>query len=341
MFRRAIPKSAFRGGGPASGNWRYFTEADRTGPRKSEMIMPTTLAKERFHLATSDLCAIQGYRQPGARSTLTMYYVNDLKAAAIRKFGQEHFDNVVPEGRELSGVAQKDRDEKAAKEAHEAQVQKDRAPFAVVPPERLVNLYMNKLQEILVRCEGGKKEPQCLSKEQCIERILASGKYDMEAESALMVQQKAAEDARQAQREIERAAWAEAKAKADAEAEAEAEARAAALAVKAKAKAEESVTRLAQFEAGTLSADELSYAEMQQALKRLGVPGKEIIGNREVLRAKVKAADAARRGAMPKRPADAAELDNEAMEKKPRLSIETHQEVCKRSRPAVNYDERD
>jgi hypothetical protein len=50
-------------------------------------------------LATSDLQMILGFRQQGARSTLTMYYVNDLKAAAIAKFGQTRSDNEVPERR--------------------------------------------------------------------------------------------------------------------------------------------------------------------------------------------------------------------------------------------------
>ena len=98
--------------------------------------MSTMEAKKRFHLETSDLCAIMGYRQPGARSTLTMYYVNDLKAASIAKHGQTQFDTVVPEGRELSGIAQRERDAKNAKEAAAAQASADRAPFVVVPPEQ-------------------------------------------------------------------------------------------------------------------------------------------------------------------------------------------------------------
>lgn len=60
------------GGGQASRNWRYITNEDQTGPRKDEHIISTTLAKERYHLSTSDLCSLQGLRRKGARSTLTM-----------------------------------------------------------------------------------------------------------------------------------------------------------------------------------------------------------------------------------------------------------------------------
>ena len=254
--RRNNMRRAFHGGGPASSNWRYFTDADRTGPRKSEFIMSTMEAKKRFHLETSDLCAIMGYRQPGARSTLTMYYVNDLKAASIAKHGQTQFDTVVPEGRELSGIAQKERDAKTAKEAAAAQASADRAPFAVVPPERLANCYLDKLQQILVRCEGGKKEPYCVSKDQCIARILASGKYDLDTEAKLMAEQKAAEEVRQAQLAAERAA---AKAAREQE-EAVKQAKAAAAAT---LKAE----RLEQFERGALSADALKYDESTWAAR--------------------------------------------------------------------------
>jgi len=111
-FGRWAGSSHRGGGGLASTNWRYFTEEDRLGARKEEMIMSTTLAKQRFELATSDLERIQGYRRQGARSTLAMYYVNDLKDEAIAKHGQAHFDKRVPAGKELSGVAAKERAEK-------------------------------------------------------------------------------------------------------------------------------------------------------------------------------------------------------------------------------------
>ena len=168
-------RGSFHGGGQASTNWRYFTEADRNGPRKAEIIMSTTYAKDCFMLTTTDLCGIQGYRRPGERSTLTMYYVNDLQAASITKYGQSYFDNHVPEGKELSGVAQQERDARAAKDAAAAQAQADKAPFAVVPPERLANCGMDKLQDILLRVEGGKMEPRCVSKEQwCVRRSRAA-----------------------------------------------------------------------------------------------------------------------------------------------------------------------
>ena len=109
------------GGGLASTNWQYFTEEDRLGPCKEEMIMSTTRAKLHFELATSDLERIQSYQRQGARSTLTMYYVNDLRDGAIAKHGQDHFDNRVAEGKELLGVVARERAEKEEKDCLAAQ----------------------------------------------------------------------------------------------------------------------------------------------------------------------------------------------------------------------------
>jgi hypothetical protein len=146
--------------------------------------MPTTLAKTKYLLETSDFQRIQGYRQPGARSTLTMYYVNDLAAASLAKHGQHRFDNEVPEGKELSGVADKERSFKQEKERAAAQVVTDKDPYTTVPPERLSNLGIAKLQAILSRCPGGlygadrsSKMPR--SKAEAVERILKAG-YSIE-----------------------------------------------------------------------------------------------------------------------------------------------------------------
>lgn len=89
--------------------------------RLSSVSCHVDLAKERFHLETSDLCAIVGFRQTSVRSTLTIYYVDELKAAAICNFGQSHLDNQVPAGKDLSGVAKQGHDAKAAKDAATAQ----------------------------------------------------------------------------------------------------------------------------------------------------------------------------------------------------------------------------
>lgn len=272
-----MPKrSIFHGGGQASSNWRYFTEADRTGPRGPEMIMSTTLAKERFLLATSDLETIQGYRQSGARSTLTMYYVNDLKAKAIAKFGQHKFDNEVPQGRELSGVAAKERAEKEERERAAAQVSADQGKYAVVPPERLGNKKIYQLQEVLKRCGDFRATPP--SKAECVERILAAG-YDMDKERVFMEEQKQADDARAAQLAIQRAEHAAHMEKQKEEA-----------AAKAKAKEAEKVARLARFAAGSLPISDLKYDEIQTALVQYGVRGKEIVGKKEELRAKLQVA---------------------------------------------------
>ena len=226
------------GGGQASGNWRFITDEDQTGPRKEEHIISTTLAKQRYHLSTSDLCAIQGLRRKGERTTLTMYYVNDLKAASIARFGQSYFDNHVPAGRELSGAAQQERDAKAAKERAQAD---KKNPFAIVPPEHLAtHCSFDKLQDILKRVEGGWKEPRCKTTQACVDRIIASGKYDVEVEAKLMAERRAAEDARLAQVAIDRANYQAAR-----------EAAAAEERVKAALKEERLLERTLMFEAGT------------------------------------------------------------------------------------------
>jgi hypothetical protein len=195
-----------------------------------------------------------------------MYYVNDLKDGAIAKHGQDHFDNRVPEGKELSGVAARERAEKEEKDRLAAQAGSDREPYAVVPPERLGNLGFDGLQALLVRCEGGKIPPFNSTKAGCIERILRAG-YDMLAEEAEMGRQKAVDDEERAR---QRAALEQARAEAEAKAEAAAVSRA---------------ERTRRFADGTLSIDDLNYNEIKEHLVRLGVPGEE-----EELRARLKVA---------------------------------------------------
>jgi len=279
----------FHGGGSASTNWRYLTEADRQGPRREEIMMSTTYAKERFALTTTDIGRIQGYRRPGGKGgTLTMYYVLDLKDSAIAKHGQQHFDNHVPEGKELSGVAATERAEKEEQERVAAQAARDRAQYAVVPPERLLNKGLDQLQAILIRCEGGRQKPPYeKSKAGCIERILKAG-YDVAAEVAAMEKQKAADDERRAQQEADRAVL-----------RAKIEKEAAAAKAKAEVAAALKAERVKMFEAGSLSIDELKYDEIQHQLSRLGVPGKERVGKKEDLRTRLKEACVGKSRAQP------------------------------------------
>ena len=94
------------GGGVASSNWSYLTEEIRKGPlhlpRANEIMYITTAAKAAYKLTTQDLGGIEGFRRPatyGGGNTLTMYYMNDLVAAAVRKHGQHGFDTGTPAGR--------------------------------------------------------------------------------------------------------------------------------------------------------------------------------------------------------------------------------------------------
>ena len=68
-----------------------------------------------------------------------------------------------------------------AKEQAKEQVGRDQAGGAV-PPERLCNLLLKQLTALLVRLEGGKLLPYCVSKEGCIARILTAG-YAVEVEA--------------------------------------------------------------------------------------------------------------------------------------------------------------
>lgn len=199
-------RHAFSGGGPASSNWRYLTEADRSGPRKDSMMLTTTYAKDQFapFLSTQDLCGIEGYRRPGGgRSTLTMYYEDDLVASVVRRIGQERYGRETKHGREHSGVAAAERAEAAQKQVAAAQASADRHPHAVVPAERLGNLGVDKLQAILMRCEGAKVGKLPPSKAGCVERILAAG-YSMEQEAAAMATKKAEDEAEEARRAVAR-----------------------------------------------------------------------------------------------------------------------------------------
>jgi len=263
-------RRGFTGGGPASSNWRYLTEADRVGPRKDEMMLTTTFAKEQFapYLLTRDLCNIEGYRRPGGRSTLTMYYETDLVACIVRQVGQERYGRETKHGRESSGVAAKEREEAAQKQAAAAQEAADRRPHAVVPAERLGNLYIGKLQEILIRCEGGKRGPLPPSKAGCIERIIAAG-YSLEAEAEAMAKQKAEDEAEAARKAaaLEQYRLQEEQRKAEAVAKA--------------ARAEEAKkVRAQQFAAGELAIEELKYQELQQQCSLHGV-GKECAGKKK------------------------------------------------------------
>lgn len=161
--------------------------------------------------------------------------------------------------------------EKEEKDCLAAQAGSDCELYAVVPPERLGNLGFDGLQALLVRCEGEKIPPFDSTKVGCIERILRAG-YDMSAEEVEMGRQKAFDDEERAR---QRVALEQARAKAEAEAEAAAVSRA---------------ERTRRFADGTLSIDDLNYNEIKEHLVRLCVPGKERIGKKEELRARLKVA---------------------------------------------------
>ena len=183
----------------ASSNWRYLTDIDGAGPRKDEIMLTTTDAKKSFALETSDIARIEGFRRPGARSTLTLYYHGDLVALSVKKHGQEHFDAKIPEGRKLSGA---DAREQALRTQQAALDADARNPYSVVPAGRLCNLPIYRLQEMVIRYEGGKEPPHCSSKQMAVERLIAAG-YSEAAEAAHAVKQRAEDEAAAKQRQIE------------------------------------------------------------------------------------------------------------------------------------------
>lgn len=153
-----------------------------------------------------------------------------------------------------------------------------------MPPEQLAtHCSFDKLQDILERVEGGCKEPRCKTIVACVDRIIASGKYDVEVEAKIMAQRKAAEDARLAQVAIDRAKYQAAREAAEEEAR-----------IKAARKEERLLERMRMFEAGELSIDDLTFDEVREGLRRHGVKGKERMGNTDVLKARLKVVVAAK-----------------------------------------------
>lgn len=246
--------------------------------------MSTTEAKKRFELSTDDLCRIQGFRRPvahyGGGNNLTLYYHSDLVAAAVKKWGQEHFDNRVPEGREMSGAAGKVRDAKAQKEATAAQEARDNAPYSAVPAERLCNVKLYNLQKILERLEGGKRKPHCGTRDAAIERIMRAG-YSQESEAAFQAKQKVIDEAAAAKKKREYEAY-----------RAEQERKAGIAKEKAEKARANMMRRMALFEKDLLDPDDLEYKELQYQLKRMGCPGN---GSRLELESRLVAALAAKK----------------------------------------------
>ena len=227
-------------------------------------MMSTTEAKKSFDLTTSDISQIQGFRRPhgswGGGNTLTLYYHSDLVAASVRRHGQETFDKRVPEGRQMSGEAAKEKAVAATKEQEQAQISSDNAAYAVVPVDRLGNVKMYTLQKILVRLEGGKKKPFASKKDDVVQRIIAAG-YSTEAEAKQMVLQKARDEAEAAKIAKERAARL-----------AEQQRKDAISAAKVAEMLARMDKRMAQYAAGALSIDQLEHRELIFQLKLLKCP---------------------------------------------------------------------
>ena len=258
---RVKASKGFGGGSKASTNWRYLTDADQAGPRKEETMMSTTFGKKQFQLTTADVAGIQGYRHPkGGRTTLTMYYTKDLAAAAVKKYGQAHFDSKIPEGRKMSGVEAKEQAAKAERVRVAVQQQEDRGTFAVVPAERLANHYPDRLRAMVIHYEGAlTKGDHQATKVSLVARSVAAG-YTVEAEQVRIDALKEAADAAAAK---EAASLAAMRAQ-----EAARQVKRAAAALKTKAESEQ---RMQSFDEGMLGVDALHACDLQKLLKRRGL----------------------------------------------------------------------
>ena len=231
-------------------------------------LTSTTEAKKAFSLTSTDIAAIQGIRRrgggKGSSGTLTLYYHSDLVAASITRWGQEYFNTKVPEGKLMSGVADKEKKAEEEKLAVEHQVADDNARYAIVPPERLMNVKMYNLHEMLTRYDGGLRgkdgtKPYATSKAEVIERLIQAG-YSTTTETEFNAKKRVSDDAEWAAREKQRA---EQEAKEAIRVEAEKQ-----RALVAKAREEE---RLALYKSGQLAATDLSFAELLTILKPLGL----------------------------------------------------------------------
>lgn len=252
----------------ASSKWRYITQEDREGPRNNELMVSTIDGKKRYALETSDIAHIQGYRYPGEYTTKTMYYTSDLAAASLKKYGKWHFENKVPEGREISGAKKREADAKQEKEqiAYEAARNKEIAKreasdpyFVAKGAEDLERLKVERLRSICKRYEAGSNSLPYKNKIDCIDRIMAAG-YSVEKETKYVMKQKKVDDIAKAKRQ---AVDDRVKAKRKAENELD-------RAIK-KRKNENALKREDLFAKGELKIEDLKVADLQRQLSKKGL----------------------------------------------------------------------
>ena len=245
---------------PASSNWRYLTEDDFNGPMGGKPMMPTMEAKKAYNLTTNDICGIQGYRRKGSYTTRTLYFDEDLQAAAERKHGvsfvakgsspPEPIDSVYSYPGGVTALS---------KETHSA-----------LPLSDLHRFSAYRLEAIAWRCPHAPKVkvgdalllPTGTSKAEKV-KILKSLGYDYDAEKAFVAPFRAAEKERadkEALAKVER----EKKARIEA---AEKEEK---LRVKRREKLAKTVAQVQKFEAGELQLDNLTHADMVFLLNKMG-----------------------------------------------------------------------
>ena len=249
-----------------SSNWKNLTVEEANGPNyKDSTWYSTTLAKSKFSLSTDNLRTIMGYRSShkhyGGGNNLTLYRERDLLLFIDQRAGKTYATPEAQEQRRLEFRKQQD---------GEAQAKRDRSnKDSIVPAERLANLQINRLTEMVRYYEGFDCVIGAVNKNKTewtnslVNRIRAAG-YTMDLEILRKEEIRAVAKRKQdAQMERirfanelkarEQAAWVQKRAE------------------QAKAKA----AKLENIASGKLSWDDLTYQELQKecSIRKLIRPG--------------------------------------------------------------------
>lgn len=230
-----------------SSNWKCLTQEEANGPGfKDATYYSTTNAKSKFGLSTDNLRTILGYRSEhkhyGGGNNLTLYRERDLLLFLDRRSGKTCATPEAIEERRLEFRKQ---------QVDQAQAKRDRSnKNSVVPAERLANLQVSRLSEILRHYEGSgcvvgsAKGTSKEWKKTLASRIVKAG-YTVEKETLRKKNIRAAEQ--KARRDIV--------------------AQRVQLAKKREEQAKRKEAKIANIAAGKASWDDLNYSELQKECK--------------------------------------------------------------------------
>ena len=251
-----------------SSNWKNLTGEEADGPEfKDATYYSTTNAKSKFGLSTDNLRTILGYRSShkhyGGGNNLTLYRERDLLLFLDRRSGKTFATPEAIEERRLEFRKQ---------QVDQAQAKRDRSNTnSVVPAERLVNIQLVRLTEMVRYYEGSGcvvgSAKKNISKTEwtksLVSRIIKAGytveKETLRKENIRAAEQKAIEARKQRQLEAHRVQ----------------EAQRVQLAKKREEQAKQKAAKIVNIAAGKASWDDLSYSEIQKecSIRKLLHPG--------------------------------------------------------------------